>query len=130
MSDKEIAQRKIKEIFDTTLDVDEKYTGNLSDLDYYGLLCKSASKDRLFKLLGNNVCMFNYQYNGCDSVLMLFSIPMNAKDVGGKHVSERVMDIVESVEECFTTVDYSNTREVKEDKFIYMVIIKKIEKEN
>ena len=72
------------------------------------------------------MCMFNCKYDDKDAVLMLFSIPINSKEVGSKHISERVMEVIENVEECFTTVDFSSSREVKEDKFVYMVVVKKV----
>lgn len=123
---KEVVREKLKEIFEATIDSDAKYTGCVTEIDYYTLLCKSASKDRLFKLMGNNMCMFNCKYDDKDAVLMLFSIPINSKEVGSKHISERVMEVIENVEECFTTVDFSSSREVKEDKFVYMVVVKKV----
>jgi hypothetical protein len=39
------------------------------------------------------------------------------------------MDIIQLVEECFITVDYMNLKTVKEDKFVYMTIVKKIKEE-
>ena len=125
---KEVIKEKLKEIFESTVDSDAKYLGSVKDIDYYTLLCKSAAKDRLFKLMGNNMCMFNCKYDDYDSVLMLFSIPVNSKEIGSKHISERVMEVIESVEDCFTTIDFSSSKEVKEDKFVYMVVVKKLDK--
>lgn len=125
---KEVVREKLKEIFEATVDSDSKYSGSFTDIDYYALLCKSAAKDRLFKLMGNNMCMFNCKYDENDAVLMLFSIPVNTKEIGSKHISERVMEVIENVEACFTTTDFSSSREVKEDKFVYMVVIKKLDK--
>jgi len=124
----EVVREKLKEIFEATVDSDSKYSGSFTDIDYYALLCKSAAKDRLFKLMGNNMCMFNCKYDENDAVLMLFSIPVNTKEIGSKHISERVMEVIENVEACFTTTDFSSSREVKEDKFVYMVVIKKLDK--
>jgi len=125
---KEVVRQKLREIFEATIDSDAKYTGSVKEVDYYNLLCKSAAKDRLFKLMGNNTCMFNCKFDDQDAVLMLFSIPVNSKEVGSKHISERVMEVIENVEECFTTIDFSSSREVKEEKFVYMVIVKKVNK--
>jgi hypothetical protein len=124
----EVVREKLKEIFEATVDSDSKYSGSFTDIDYYSLLCKSAAKDRLFKLMGNNMCMFNCKYDENDAVLMLFSIPVNTKEIGSKHISERVMEVIENVEACFTTTDFSSSRDVKEDKFVYMVVIKKLDK--
>jgi len=125
---KEVVREKLMEIFEATVDSDSKYSGSVTDMDYYTLLCKSAAKDRLFKLMGNNMCMFNCKYDEGDAVLMLFSIPVNTKEIGSKHISERVMEVIENVEACFTTIDFSSSREVKEDKFVYMVVIKKLDR--
>ena len=77
-------------------------------------------------MVGNNLCMFNCLYEGVDSVMMIFYIPINSNDSGAKNVAERVMEVVEIAEDCFVTLDYTKSEEVKEDKFIYVTAIKKI----
>ena len=52
-------QVRMKEIFETTVETGIKYEGALENPDYYGLFCKAAANDQLYKLMGNNVCMFN-----------------------------------------------------------------------
>jgi hypothetical protein len=39
------------------------------------------------------------------------------------------MDVLKAVEDCFITVDYMDLKTVKEDKFLYMTIVKKIKEE-
>ena len=39
------------------------------------------------------------------------------------------MEVVEGTESCFVTLDYIKSEEVKEDKFIYVSAIKKINQE-
>lgn len=121
------ATEKLRENFDKTLDSGPRYNGSLEDMDYYAMMCKAASGEAFFKMKGSNVSMFNLEYDDTDAVMVLFSVPMHVGE-GGKHISERVMDIVKAVEECFTTVDFTHSREVKEDKFVYLTFIKKLEK--
>ena len=119
--------KKLKDIFETAIESDLKYCGDLKRLDYYGLFCKAASNDNLYKLNGNNLCMFSYEIEEQDSILMIFSIPINLpEESGAKNVAERVMEIVILLEKCFITLDYLKSEEVKEDKFIYIVAGKKI----
>jgi len=117
---------KLKDIFENTVDSDLKYEGKVKNIEYYSLFCKAASEEQLFKILGNNVCMFNYEYKGEDSIIMLFSLPINVDEMGAKTVAERVMQVVTTIEECFITLDYVSSEEVQEDRFVYITAIKKI----
>ena len=119
-------RNKLKELFEATVDNGIKFEGNVKTIDYYSLFCKAASADKLYKVLGNNVCMFTCEYEDIDSVLIIFFMPINTEENGAKNVAERVMEVVEKAETCFTTLDYLTSEEVKEDKFIYITIIKKI----
>jgi hypothetical protein len=123
-------QVRLKEIFETTVEAGIKYDGVLENPDYYGLFCKAASKDQLYKLMGNNLCMFNCELESKDSVMILFSIPINtSEESGAKNVAERVMEVIENLELCFTTLDEVKSEVVQEDKFVYVTAIKKIEKD-
>lgn len=119
-------KERLKEVFESTVDIGIKYEGSIENLEYYSLFCKAASKDQLHKLMGNNLCMFNCNMEGEDAVMMIFSIPINSKDSGAKNVAERVMEVIGGVEECFITLDHVKSEEVKEDKFVYVTAIKKI----
>lgn len=123
------AQEKLREIFEQTVELDVRYDGPLKDMDYFGLMCKAASKESMHKLMGSNVCMFNCKLEEQDAVLILFCIPLNSSGEGVKHIAERVMETFRNVEECFTTIDFSHSKEVKEDKYMYISVIKKVEKE-
>ena len=124
-----ISKKKLKEVFESTVeDGSNKYEGIVGEINYYNLFCKAAADDKLYKIQQNNFCMFNYYYNQIESVLMIFAIPINpSEDVGIKQVAERVMKIVRELENCFITLDYLNANEVVEDKFIYVIAVKKIE---
>lgn len=121
---------RLKEIFETTVESGIKYEGSLENPDYYGLFCKAAANNQLYKLMGNNICMFNCEYDKSDAVMILFSIPINtSEESGAKNVAERVMEIVENMEQCFTTLDDINSEQVQEDKFVYITALKKVGKE-
>ena len=117
---------RLREIFESTIDSDLQYDDKIENMDYYSLFCKAASSDKLYKLYGNDVCAFNYDNNGNDSVMFLFFLPINSEDTGTKNIAERVMDVIKKVEQCFITLDYASSIEVKEDKFIYIVIVKNV----
>ena len=123
----DVFTKKIKEIVENTIDGDLKYEGAMSNFDYYKLFCTAAAADQLYRVLGNNVCAFNCIFEETDSALIIFSIPINTpEETGSKNVAERVMEIIESLEKCFITLDYAHSDEVKEDKFIYITVVKKL----
>ena len=120
---------RLREIFNSTIDSGLDYSDSLENIDYYSLLCKATAENKLYKMFSCNLCMFNYKYFGEDSILILIAIPVNLNvetTNDTKHVSERMMDILKVLEDCFITIDYMNSKDVKEDKFIYMVMVKKI----
>lgn len=119
-------KQKLVEIFESTIESGELYDGPCESPEYYNLFCKAASKDQLFKLMNNNLCMFNCKYDDEDAVIMIFSIPINSEESGAKNIAERVMRVITEVEECFTTIDFLKSEEVKEDKFIYIISVKKV----
>jgi hypothetical protein len=124
-------KERLRQIFESTIDSGEKYCGNIADIDYYSLLCKSTANNQLYKIFSCNLFMYNYTFNEEDAVLMVFSIPTSVTDNSpeNKHVSERILDVLKIVEECFITVDFMDLKTVKEDKFLYMTIVKKIKEE-
>jgi len=124
-------KERLEEIFDNTIDSGIKYEGSHKSPEYYNLFCKAAASNNLYKIMGNNVCMFNYFHNGSDSVMILFSIPINSSEsVGNKSIADRMMEIIYAIEECFITTDYMRSEEVKEDKFVYITVIKKVGEKN
>ena len=76
-----------------------------------------------------NTCMFNFVHENQDSVIVIFSIP-NGEESSTKYVADKVMDIVELGESIFITLDYINSKEIKDEKFIYVTIIKKLKTTN
>ncbi len=119
---------RLKEVFETTVESGIKYEGSIENPKYYELVCKAAANDHLYKLLGNNLCMFNCEVDNTDSVLMLFSIPINtSEESGAKHVAERVMEVIENIEKCFVTLDDVKSEQIQEDKVVYVTAIKKLD---
>lgn len=116
---------RLKELFESVVESDLNYNGSFDNIDYYNLFCKAASKEQIYRFMGNDLCMFNCKYDNSDAVMMVFFIPINTKNFGVKNIAEKVIQIVEVIEETFITIDYLKSDEIKEDKFIYVVGIKK-----
>ena len=117
---------RYSEIFNRTLESELSYSGDVSTIDYYDLFCKAASKEHLYCIDSKNLCMFNYDYEGKEAVLIIVSIPINT-DTKVKDVAEHVMDVVSILEECFIKLEVLKSEEVKEDKFVYVTAVKTIE---
>ena len=122
----EHVKTKLKEIFESTIENGVIYEDSIDHLEYYALFCKAASKDQLFKVFGNNLCMFSCTYEKEDAIMMIFSIPINSQETGAKNIAERVMEVITAIEKCFVTLDHVKSEEVSEDKFVYVSAIKKI----
>ena len=127
----DLIKEKLKNVFEITLEEGLKYDGGLVSIDYYNLFCEAAAKNKLYSINGNNFCAYNYLYENSNAIMMVFAIPINIEEgtVGNKYIAERIMDIVRKVEDCFVTLDYVNSREVEEDKFVYVVVVKKTEED-
>lgn len=115
---------RLKQIFETTVDSGLKHIGHIDELDFYSLLCQSTANNKIYKILNCNMLMFNYEFKNEDSVLIIFSIPLTNNE--NKHVSEKIMDILKLVEDCFVTVDFMDLKNSKEDKFFYLTIVKSL----
>lgn len=125
-----IVEQKFRSAIEATLESEDlRYTGELKNMDYFSLFCKATAKDKLYKFLGLNVCMFNYLHENQDSLLIIFSIP-NGEESSTKDVADKVMDIVNLSEQLFITIDHLESTEIKDDKFIYTTIVKKINNVN
>ena len=117
---------RYKEIFNRTLESESSYSGDINKINYYDLFCKAASKEHLYCINTKNLCMFNYDYEGKEAVLIIISIPINT-DTKVKDVAERVIDVVSILEECFIKLEVLKSEEVKEDKFVYITAVKIVE---
>ena len=124
--DKAYVKEKLKEILENTLEGGLSYDGDLFSIDYFDLFCKATANEQLFKLLGTNLVMFRCEYENEDSILMIFSIPINSEEHSAKTVAERVMEVITEVEKTFITLDFVHSEEIKDEKFLYVTIIKKL----
>lgn len=119
---------KLKEIYENCLEGAENIIlKSPDDLDFCNLMFKSASNNLLYNIFNSNLCMFNCDWKNQKSIFILFGIPFNSEKLSNKEMSEKIMEIVDILEKTFVTLDYVMTREVKEDRFVYLVIIKKNE---
>ena len=127
-----LPKERLKQIYDNTIESGDYYSEKIDDIDFYSLLCKATASNNLYKIVGCNLCMFKTLYNESDSILILFSIPVSVNtDVvsDNKHVSERIMEILKIIEDCFITVEYLNAKDIKEEKFVYILVVKKIKED-
>lgn len=118
---------KLKNIFDITIDSSMNYDGKLKHINYFNLTTLAVSKDKYHNMGNKRFCMFNYTYKKKDAVLILFCLPINVDQNGAKTVSDRVMEIVNLLEQSFISLEYLNSEEVEEDKQVYITAIKTIE---
>lgn len=126
MTDTSYVNEKLKEIFEDTVETGLIYEGDLDQIDFYSLFCKTAANKKLYKLMGNNLCMLKCKYKDQDAVLIISFIPINSDDTGAKSIAERVIEVVSNLENCFVTLDSLRSEEIKEDKFIYVTAVKTI----
>lgn len=128
---KDIYIQKLDDLYNKTLDSEIKYDNKLNNIDYFSAICKATSNDLMIKFQGSNLSMFNYRYNNLDAVLMIFSVPLNSdnSDEKSKHKTERIMDIIGVLEKYFVTLDFVDCKQVKEEKFIYLTVVKTIDKQ-
>lgn len=120
---------RLKELYLNTVNTGLELVDDLDSIDYYGALCKAGTEKTLYKMFSCNMCMFKYNYDGRDSVIIIFSIPSpsnpeSKEDGDTRHISQKIMELVKVIEDCFIRVDYMNLKDVKEDKFSYFTIIK------
>ncbi len=127
----ETPAEKLKKKFDSTVESGMEYHGKIEDVNCCQLLQEAIREDKLFKIHGTEAFMFNCKYCDLNSILMIFSLLAKTNIETGeenKHVSERVMDIIKVLEDCFTIIDFVEIKDVKEDKRVYVVAVKKLER--
>ena len=121
-----IHQERLQKIFSETLEKgsDLFYDGDINLIDHFNIMINAGLKDAMFKMFNCNMCMLNCLYEDQKSILVLASIPTNKS--GNKDVAERVMNIIEQIENAFITIDYIESRQEDSEKFVYITIIKKL----
>jgi hypothetical protein len=122
-----LTTERIQDIFERTVeDCELKYEGNVENINYYNMFCKAGAEDFLFKMDTEiNFFSCRTKHNGNDGVMFIFSLPINdERNYRSKYISEKIMKIIEVLENTFVTIDYVRCNEVKTDKFVYLVMIK------
>jgi len=124
---KEVTMKdRLLKVYHETLNNPEwNYDVKFEDLDCYSILCKGMTDEKEYKLFGCNVNMFNYVYQDYPSILMLFS-KYNSTEETNKNTSEKIIEIARNLENTFVVIDYIISKEVKEEKYMYVLAIKKI----
>jgi len=122
--------KKFKRIFNETVEDGPDYNGPLKNMDFFKMQLLHKEGTIHFHN-GCNITMYKYNYLNCDSVLMVFAIPLhpNLEDSNAdkRHMNDRVMSIMRECENSFITLDYRHLEKVKTDAMMYLVCIKKIE---
>jgi hypothetical protein len=128
-NEKQEQKDRLREFYLSTIESGSYTEGDIENLDYINLMCKSYAENKMYTMFSCSLFMFKYKYLDEDSILIIFSVPspsnIEASD-DGKHISQKIMEIVKVVEDCFVSVDYMHLKEVKEEKFSYFTVVKKI----
>lgn len=119
----EAEKKKLKEAFDEVVGSDLTYNKSISDIDYT-VLFKSMSAEKSWKVLGCTLCMFNFLFDSCPSILIVFCY-YPKDDSGSKHISEKTIDIISLLQDVFITLDYVDIITVKNEPYVYITAIKK-----
>lgn len=130
MNPNKLLHEKIIKVYNNTLN-NYKFSyqyNNIDKLDLFKVFYKATEYDLVHRIMGCNMFMMNSTYNKNDSVLIVFMIPLT-KEIGNKAIADQVMEIVENIEICFTTVDYLKSFEKKEDKHVYVMAFKNKDRE-
>ena len=128
-SEKKEQKDRLKEIYLETIESGISLEDDLENLDYFKLQYKADHEKKLYTMFSCNLCMFKYKYQGHDSILIVFCVPSPSNSESkedGRHISQKIMEIVKTVEESLITSDYMNLKEVKEIKLSCLTIVKKI----
>lgn len=119
----EAEKKKLKEAFDEILVSDLHYKKQIQDIDYT-VLVKAMSSGKIWKVLSCDVTMFNFIFENCPSVLIVFCY-YPKEDSGSKHISEKTIDIISLLQDTFITLDYVDIITVKSEPFVYITAVKK-----
>jgi hypothetical protein len=116
-----------------TIDIEKDKIEDLSFL--HSLLCTAASEDYLFTLSsftgeGNSADFSCYSVKIEDSLygLVLVSIPVIERT--SKSISSKVIDIFDFLEKTFFNLDYLKAFQDTNNKYVYVVCLKCINKED
>ena len=119
---------RLRDMFESTIDSDFKYDGSFKDVDCSSILYKAKEKELTTDVGKFNVSMANCLYESKESVLIVFSMQVEAK-IGVKYVSDKVMEIIHLLETAFINLDSIQTNEESSEdtKCVNIIVIKHIE---
>ena len=121
----EFVKEKIKEIMTKTIEQNRVLKcDDIANADHFKMFMGSDPSN-VFKLLGFNCCSYMCTYNDKKSVVVFFSVPINEKTTT-KTSYEKVIELVKNLEENLITLDYITTKESKEEKQVYLTLIKSV----
>jgi len=122
---------KLKRIFDETIKNGPDYNGSLKNMDCFRIQ-GLHKKDTIYNHNNVNISMYRFKYLNCNSILMLFSIPLSVDNnddpnIDKRHLNDRMMSVMRYCENTFITLDYRHLTGDEEDKMMYLICIKIIE---
>jgi len=120
----ELRIEKIKNIIKKTIEVSPQFEGDILNIDCFKMFM-SSQIENIYKIMGFNVCTFNCMFQDEKAVMLIFSVPINETD-GNKLITDKIIDLVDLLENSLITLDYLHSAELKEEKQIYVVVVKKV----
>lgn len=138
--DENYVSKILSDMYDATIESDLTLEGDVDKIDYCKALYKATAANKVNKIKNLNVCMFNCEFNGFDSIMVLFAIPINSETeddsiqpvekqaTKDKNMAEKIMKIIKLVERHFITLDDIKLETKPEEKFTYLRMIKKVAK--
>ena len=142
IEDNDYISKILSDIYETTIESDLVLEGDVDKIDYCKALYKATAANKMYKIKNLNICMFNCEFNGFDSIMVLFAIPINPEfdedsdsiqpiekqATRDKNMAEKIMKVIKAVEKYFITLDDIKLETKPEEKFTYLRIIKKVTK--
>lgn len=123
---------RLREFFNEAINSARLLSDNINSIDYFSVIYEGVRDKKGFIILNCNACMFKYKYKDEDSIIIIFQIPSPSNPESkedSRHISQKVMELLKISEDCFINLDYTDLKEVKEDKFHYLTVIKKLKNE-
>ena len=123
-------KKKMIKLFNETKSSGQFYNGPVDEINFCSIFMKSGS-DKIITWKDNNICMFQYKFEDKESILIIISIPINSakETITSKNVAERIMEIVKVSEDCFITLDFTTSTEIRPEKFVYLTLVKVIKED-
>jgi hypothetical protein len=122
----ELMYEKIKNIIKKTVELPQSYNDDIHKINCFKMFM-NVKHENIYKMMNFNICSFNYEYEGYKSVLLIFSTSINDKDTT-KDTTNKIINVIDILEKSLITLDYIESKEIKEDNQIYLIVVKKLKK--